>query len=164
MRIYVLVFLHFFCLRYRWLREFIDEPNSGHVVLLKMLKHIHERTNYINSTISNGKLRKLDAVLSKEPVWRFLNALNATLLSTFLLSFFEYGYILILNVFYQSNQSNVPYASLNIYFLQPLEQQKISQQFVRTFQSLWRKHQNNLQNLFKVNNVDTRTTSFWSLY
>ena len=52
-----------------------------------MLKHIHERTNYIDSTISNGKLRKLNAVLSEESVWRFLNALNVTLLSTFLILF-----------------------------------------------------------------------------
>ena len=80
------------------------------------LRTIHERTNYIDSTISNGKLRKLNAVLSEESVWRFLNALNVTLLSTFLILFwiwlhFNFKFIL------SRNQSNFPYGSRNIYLM-----------------------------------------------
>ena len=68
---------------FRWLREFIDEPNCGHVVLLRFLKYLQDYNTAVNSSnnanianslerANNYKNKKTDMVLSKEPV-RVLN-------------------------------------------------------------------------------------------
>uniref|UniRef100_A0A7M5X7I7 Uncharacterized protein n=1 Tax=Clytia hemisphaerica TaxID=252671 RepID=A0A7M5X7I7_9CNID len=55
-----------------WLREFIDEPNCGHVVLLRFLKYLQDHSSPVAMANSleranNYKNKKTDALLSREP-------------------------------------------------------------------------------------------------
>lgn len=54
---------------FRWLREFIDEPNYGHVGLLKLLKQLQDsNNNLVYADKTNSKSKKNETVLTKEPV------------------------------------------------------------------------------------------------
>lgn len=51
-----------------WLREFIDEPNYGHVGLLKLLKQLQDsNNNLVYADKTNSKSKKNETVLTKEP-------------------------------------------------------------------------------------------------
>ena len=61
---------------FRWLREFIDEPHCGHIVLLKFLNHIQQYISNAFSTVTSPKpaqtpktpTKKKFDVLSKDSV------------------------------------------------------------------------------------------------
>lgn len=66
-----LVVLFFACsefisFSYSWLREFIDEPNCGYIVLLKFLNHIQQCVS--GTSTPNGTPKKKMEILSKDSV------------------------------------------------------------------------------------------------